>query len=78
MSKKARRRPSWKKKDESSFILHLLNQEDDSLFEIVRIPGLGYFGKMMIKKYGKERAESLIQQVLINYANGVLADTELP
>ena len=65
MSKKARRRPSWKKKDTSSWEIILLNEEDDSLIETIRLPYMGHLGKKIISKYGYYGAETWVKNAII-------------
>lgn len=77
MSNKARRRPSWKKTyDKSAFTIVLLNEEDDSVWETVRVPYMGYWGKKLIAEHGVAGAEKYIRQILIDAANETLAMKE--
>lgn len=76
MSKKARRRPSWKaykKWNDDPFILHLLNEENDRLMEIIRIPSKGYVGRQLIQQYGREGAEQYLKESFIQLANEIIS-----
>lgn len=79
MSKKARRRPTWKihkriKSDD--LIIHLINEENDRLMEIIRVRKMGYLGRLMIDMYGKKEAENKLKQFFIDAANETLAMKE--
>lgn len=75
MSKKARRRPTWKlykKMNRDDFIIHLINEETNRVMEIIRVPQKGYLGRIMIQMYGKDGAEQKLKQFFIDAANEVL------
>jgi hypothetical protein len=77
MSRKARRRPSWKsyRKTPDELVIRLLNEEDDSLIETIRIAKLGHFGRNLIRAYGQAGAEEYLRQVLIDESNRILDET---
>lgn len=78
MSGKARRRPSWKayKKGEDAFVIRLINEENDELFETIRIPKMGYVGRYLIRQYGYHGTEQFLKQKIIDFANDTLAMKE--
>ena len=77
MSKKARRRPSWKrwKRMEDILVLNLLNEEDGSLIETIRISGLGHMGRNLIRDYGRAEAEQIIRGFLIDTARKIVIES---
>jgi hypothetical protein len=74
MSHKARRRPSWKAdKNQQVFYIHLLNEEDDTLWERVCLKGRAAKNfNRLIAIYGEEETSKMAVQMLINAANDVL------
>lgn len=74
MSRKARRRPSWKayKKGEDAFIMHLIDDKTDELLETIRIPKMGYVGRYLKNLYG-DKVEERLSQIMVDYANEILA-----
>ena len=64
MSKKARRRPSWKK-DPRPFYIDLINEDTGELFETIKVTkGVSVF-RNLIKRYGQTMAEEKLRQGLI-------------
>jgi len=76
MSHKARRRPSWKayRKTEDAFVLHILNEEDGTHLETIRVPGLGHFGRHLIREYGQAGAEAHLRQFFIDLAEKIVTE----
>lgn len=74
VSKKARRRPSWKawKKQPDAFIIHFLSEEDGSHLETIRIPKMGYVGRRLIQQYGYNGVEKFLQRAMVDYANEIM------
>ena len=71
MSKKARRRPSWKK-EPRPFYIHLINEETGELFETVRVEkGVNVFHNL-VRKYGQHNAEEKLRQAFIDLAERTL------
>lgn len=77
MSKKARRRPSWKwhQKIPDPLILYLINDKTDRLMKIVRVPNMGYVGRGLMEQFGKEKTEEMLAQFFIKAAKE-LTDAE--
>ena len=71
MSKKARRRPSWKK-EPRPFYLHLINEETGELFETIKVKkGVNVFHNL-VRTYGPHKAEEKLRQALIDLAERIL------
>lgn len=71
MSKKARRRPSWKN-GPRPFYIHLINEETGELFETVRVKkGVNVFHNL-VKRYGQTMAEEKLRQGLIDLVERTL------
>ena len=66
MSKKARRRPSWKN-GPRPFYIDLINEETGELFETIRVTKGVYVFRNLIKRYGQTMAEETLRQGLIDY-----------
>lgn len=62
MSKKARRRPSWKwhQKIPDPLTLYLINDKTDRLMEIIRVPNMGFVGRGLSEQYGKEKTQEML------------------
>lgn len=72
MSKKARRRPSWRKNP--VFYVHLINSETGELFETLRFKKNNAVFFRMMKKHGPEEMEKILVQGMINLADRTLND----
>lgn len=71
MSKKARRRPSWKK-EPRPFYIDLINEETGELFETVKVKkGVNVFHNL-IRTYGQTMAEEKLRQGLIDLVERTL------
>jgi len=71
MSKKARRRPSWKK-EPRPFYIDLINEDTGELFETIKVTkGVSVFHNL-IKRYGQTMAEEKLRQAVIDYAERTL------
>ena len=71
MSKKARRRPSWKK-DPRPFYIDLINEDTGELFETIKVTkGVSVFHNL-IRTYGQTMAEEKLRQAVIDYAERTL------
>ena len=72
MSKKARRRPSWKKRlDPRPFYIDLINEETGELFERVMVKD-GAFLRDMLKRNGPVVLEENLRQAFIDLAERTL------
>lgn len=66
MSKKARRRPSWK--SSRYFYVDLINEETGQLMQTIRIKdGIGYL-RGIVEKRGRQEMEKRLRQALIDLA----------
>ena len=71
MSKKARRRPSWKK-EPRPFYIDLINEETGELFETVKVKkGVNVFHNL-VRKYGQTMVEEKLRQAFIDLAERTL------
>lgn len=72
MSHKARRRPSWKfKNNNRPFSIVIIEEDTDVYLDTVTITN-GYLIRKMIRDRGKENAMSLLREAFINIAKGEL------
>lgn len=74
MSKKARRRPSWKK-EPRPFYINLINEETDELMDTIKIVKGSHQIRRMIRKYGPDETERRMRQGLLNML-GILERTK--
>lgn len=72
MSKKARRRPTWRKNP--IFYIDLINEETGELFETLRFKKNNAMFFRMMNKLGPVEMERLLLKGMMNLANKVLND----
>ena len=65
MSKKARRRPSWKK-EPRPFYINLINDETDELMNTIKVVKGSHQLRHMIRRYGPVETERRLRQGLLN------------
>lgn len=65
MSKKARRRPSWKK-EPRPFYINLINEETDELMNTIKVVKGSHKLRRMIRTYGPVETERRLKQGLLN------------
>jgi len=71
MSKKARRRPSWKN-EPRPFYINLINEETGELFETLKVKRGSQHLHNMVKKYGPLTTEKKLRAALIEMAEKTL------
>ena len=76
MSKKARRRPSWKNDNNRLFYINLINEETGELFETIKVKKGAYLLHNMLKRYGPIVTETRLRQALMDLAERTLAKHE--
>ena len=71
MSKKARRRPSWKN-EPRPFYINLINEETGELFETLKVKKGSQILHNMVKKHGPLNTETRLRAALIEMAERTL------
>jgi len=72
MSKKARRRPTWRKNP--IFYIDLVNEETGEIFETLRFKKKNAVFFRMMKKHGPVEMEKLLLKGMLNLADKVLSE----
>ena len=75
MSKKARRRPSWKN-EPRPFYINLINEETGELFETIKVKKGSYLLHNMLERYGPIVTEKRLREALMDLAERTMAKHE--